>query len=76
MQVQREALTAQEASEILGIGVHQIREWLQKPYFPAVRVGKRDFIIFRTTLKAWISDPANMIAFRKAQEDEETRDET
>ncbi|MDE6397741.1 MAG: helix-turn-helix domain-containing protein [Clostridiales bacterium] len=68
---QEEALTAAEASKILGVGMGQLREWMSKPYFPSVRVGKRDYIIFRTTLMHWISDPQNMLAFKQAQNEED-----
>ena len=54
MQMQSEASTAEEASKILGIGVHQLRNWMSKPYFPSLRIGKRDYIIPRTTLINWI----------------------
>ncbi len=66
----QEALTADEASKILGIGVHQLRYWMRKPYFPAVRVGKNDYVIFRTTLLNWIADPKNMLEFKNAQDSE------
>jgi Na+-transporting NADH:ubiquinone oxidoreductase subunit NqrA len=68
--MEMEALTAVEASKILGIGVHQLREWMTKPYFPSVRIGKNDYVIFRTTLMHWLSEPANMIAFKKNQNEE------
>lgn len=71
MTLQNEALTAAEASEILGIGVDQLRYWMHKPYFPSVKVGKRDYVIFRTTLMNWIANPDNMVAFKRAQIEEE-----
>jgi len=67
----QEALTADEASKILGIGVHQLRNWMRKPYFPAVRVGKNDYVIFRTTLMNWISDPIPHHAFKLDSRPEE-----
>lgn len=68
---QSEALTAEEASKILGIGTNQLRVWMQKPYFPSVRIGKKDFVIFRTTLMNWITDPQNMVLFKREQDEEE-----
>lgn len=67
----QEALTAAEACKILGIGENQLRYWMTKPYFPSVKVGKRDYIIFRTTLMNWIADPKNMVEFKQAQAAEE-----
>lgn len=75
MQIPGEALTAEEASKILGIGVHQLRNWMSKPYFPSLRIGKRDYIIPRTTLINWISDPQNIIAFKAAQSADEGCDD-
>ncbi len=72
----QEALTADEASKILGIGVHQLRNWMRKPYFPAVRVGKNDYVIFRTTLLNWIADPKNMLEFKNAQDSEGKGDDS
>ena len=71
MTLQNEALTAAEACKILGIGENQLRCWMSKPYFPSVKIGKRDYVIFRTTLMNWIANPDNMVAFKRAQTEEE-----
>ncbi len=65
-----EALSAGEVCKILGIGFPALRAWLSKPYFPAVKIGKRDYVVFRTTLMNWLSDPKNILEFKRLQEED------
>lgn len=46
-----EAMFVKETAAYLGIGENEVREWMKHPAFPSAAVGKKGYVIFKTTLQ-------------------------
>lgn len=65
MQDPQDYITAIEISKRLGIGVGSVYDLLRSDGFPAVPYGARSYIVPRLAFMAWISDPKNIIEYKR-----------